>query len=45
MTNPSNEQRTSSFNQDQRSLYHNPLSTAQTEHQKIFKLQADTSFL
>ena len=45
MTNPLNEQRTSSFNQDQKSLYPNPLSSAQTEHQQIFKLQAYTLFV
>ena len=36
MANPTNEQRTSS-------LYPNPLSCSQTEHQQILKLQADTS--
>ena len=45
MTNTPDEQRTSYFNQDQRSLYPNPLSSAQTEHQQILKLQADTLFL
>ena len=45
MTNLSSEQRTSSFNQDQRSLYPNFLSSSQTEHQQILKLQADTLFL
>ena len=44
MANPSDEQRTF-FNQNQRSLYPNPLSSAQTEHQQILKLQADTLFL
>ena len=29
----------------QRSLYPNPLSSTQTEHQQILKLQADTLFL
>ena len=42
MANPLDEQRTSSFNQDQRSLYPNPLSVGQTDHQQILKLQADT---
>ena len=32
-------------NDEQRSLYPNPLSSAQTEHQQILKLQADTLFL
>ena len=45
MANKLDEQRTSSFNQDQRSLYPNPLSSAQTKHQQILKLQADTLFL
>ena len=45
MTNPNDEQRTSSFNKEQRSLYPNPLSSSQTEHQQILKLQADTLFL
>ena len=45
MTNSNDEQRTSSFNQDQRFLYPNPLSSAQTEHQQILKLQLDTLFL
>ena len=45
MANPSDEQATSFFNQDQRSLYPNPLSSSQTEHQQILKLQADTLFL
>ena len=45
MANPSDKQGTSSFNQDQRSLYPNPLSSDQTEHQQILKLQADTLFL
>ena len=45
MANPLDKQKTSSFNQDQRSLYPNPLSVAQTEHQQILKLQADTLFL
>ena len=45
MANPVDDQRTSSFNKDQRSLYPNPLSSAQTEHQHILKLQADTLFL
>ena len=39
MTNRSNEQRTASFNQDQKSLYSNPLSVTQIEHQQILKLQ------
>ena len=30
---------------EQRSLYPNPLSSSQTEHQQILKLQADTLFL
>ena len=30
---------------EQRSLYLNPLLNAQTEHQQILKLQADTLFL
>ena len=38
MANPSDEQRTSS-------LYPNPLSVGQTDHQQILKLQADTLFL
>ena len=42
---PSDEQRTSSLNQDHRSLYFNPLSVGQTDHQQILKLQADTLFL
>ena len=45
MANPSDEQRTSSFNQDQRSLYPTPLSNVQINHQTILKLQADTLFL
>ena len=45
MANPLDEQRTSSFNQDQKSLYPNPLSCSQTDHQQILKLQADTLFL
>ena len=45
MANQLNEQRTSSFNLDQRSFYPNPLSVTQTEHQQILKLQADTLFL
>ena len=45
MTNLSDEQRTLSFNHEQRSLYPNPLSSAQTKHQQILKLQADTLFL
>ena len=32
-------------NDEQRSLYPNPLSSSQTEHQQILKLQADTLFL
>ena len=32
-------------NQNQKSLYHNLLSSAQTEDQQILKLQADTLFL
>ena len=32
-------------NDEQRSLYPNPLSSAQTEHQQILKLKADTLFL
>ena len=42
MANPLDEQRTSSFNQDQRSLYPDPLSCSQTEHNTI--LQADSLF-
>ena len=42
---PSDEQITSSINQDHRSLYRNPLSVGQTDHQQILKLQADTLFL
>ena len=42
---PSDEQRTTSLNQDHRSLYPNPLSVGQTDHQQILKLQADTLFL
>ena len=38
MANQSDEQRTPS-------LYPNPLSSSQTEHQQILKLQADTLFL
>ena len=45
MTNLSDEQRISSFNQDQRSLYPNSLSSSQTEHQQILKLKVDTLFL
>ena len=30
---------------EHRTLYPNPLSSSQTEHQQIFKLQADTLFL
>ena len=45
MANQLDEQRTSSINQDQRSLYPNTLSVTQTEHQQILKLQADTLFL
>ena len=45
MANQLDEQRTSSFNKDQNSLYPNPLSSAQTEHQQILKLQADALFL
>ena len=45
MTNLLDEQRTSLFNQGQRSLYPNSLSISQTEHQQILKLQADTLFL
>ena len=41
---PSDEQRTPSLNQDQRSLYPNPLSVGQTEHNTILKLQADSLF-
>ena len=37
MANPSDEQRTST-------LYPNPLSVGQTDHQQILKLQADTLF-
>ena len=44
MTNPSDEQRTPSLNQDQRSLYPNPLSVVQTEHSTILKLEADSLF-
>ena len=45
MANPSDEQRTSSFNQDVWSLYFNLLSSVQTEHQQILKQQVDTLFL
>ena len=45
MANQLDKQRTSSFNHIQRSLYPNPLSSAQTEHQQILKLQADILFL
>ena len=45
MTYLLDEQRTTSFNQNQRSLYPNPLSSAKTEHQQIFKLQTDPLFL
>ena len=45
MANQLDKQRTSSFIQDQKSLYPNPLSSAQTEHQQILKLQADALFL
>ena len=45
MANPLDDLRTSSFNQDQRSLYPNPLLSAQTEHQQILKLQVNTLFL
>ena len=44
MANQSDKQRTLSFNQDQRSLCPNPLSSSQTEHQQILKLQANTLF-
>ena len=44
MTNPSDEQRTPSLNQDQRSLYPNPLSVGQTVHNTILKLQAHSLF-
>ena len=42
MANSLYEQRLSSFNQDHRSSYTNRLSSAQTEHQQILKLQVDT---
>ena len=45
MANQLDEQRTSSFNQNQKSLYPNPLSSFQTDHQQILKLQAGTLFL
>ena len=45
MANPLNGQRTFTLNQDLRSLYPNPFSSAQTEHQQILKLQADTLIL
>ena len=34
-----------SLNQDQRSLYPNPLSSTQIDHHTVLKLQADTLFL
>ena len=43
MANPLHEQRTSSYNQDQQSIYPNLLSSSLTEHHQILKLQADTS--
>ena len=45
MANPLDEHRTSLFNQNKRSFYPNPLSSSQTEHQQILKLQADTLFV
>ena len=45
MANQSDEQRILSFNQDQKSIYPNPLLTSQSSHQKILKLQAETLFL
>ena len=45
MSNPLDKQQTPSFNQDHRSLYPNLLSSIQTEHQQILKLQVDTLFL
>ena len=45
MSNLLNELRTSSFNQDQKSLYYNLLSCSQTKHQQILKLKADILFL
>ena len=45
MDNPLDKQRTSSFNQYQRSFYLNPLLSAQTEHQQILTLQVDTLIL
>ena len=45
MANQLDEQKISSFNQDQRCLDSNPLSGVQINHQTILKLQADTLFL
>ena len=45
MANQSDEQRTPSFNQDQRSLYPNPLLASQSNHQTILKLQSEPLFL
>ena len=45
MANQSDEQRIPSFNQDQRSLYPNPLLVSQSNHQTILKLQAETLFV
>ena len=45
MANQSDEQRTPSFNQDQWSLYPNPLLGSQSNHQTILKLQAETLFI
>ena len=45
MANPSDEQRIPSFNQDQRSLYRNPLLGSQSSHQTILKLQSEPLFI
>ena len=45
MANQSDEQRIPSINQDQRSLYPNPLLASQSNYQTILKLQAETLFV
>ena len=45
MANPSDETRIPSFNQDHKSLYPNPLSVGQTDHQTILKLQSEPLFI
>ena len=44
MAHPLNDKRTSSFKQYQQSFNSISLSVAQTEHEPIYKLQADTLF-